>query len=136
MAGLSGTSVGVPVASLWRKGRGRRKKGLKKRRKGEEKEESEREEIKRREERARLYKLYYMLALAGYVSSAIHYMHHILLIEPPCQVALRVNFTFLAFVGTPKMSTVFSPPLMSGFRAASNLFTPYLRTFMVKYGIV
>ena len=45
-------------------------------------------------------------------------------------------FTFLAFVGTPKMSTVFSPPLTSGFRAASNLFTPYLRTVTVKYGIV
>lgn len=71
MAGLSGTSAGVPVASLWRKGRGWRKKGLKKRREGEEKEESEREEIKRREERARLYKLYYMLALAGYVSAQL-----------------------------------------------------------------
>ena len=135
MAGLSAIPAGVPVASLRRKGRGQRKKGLKKRREGEEKEESEREEIKRREERAKLYKLYYMLALAGCVSSAIHYMHHILL-EPPCQVALRVNFTFLAFVGTPKMSTVFSPPLTRGFRAASNLFTPNLRTFMAKYGIV
>ena len=45
---------------------------MKKRREGEEKEESEREEIKRREgERARLYKLYYMLALAGYVSAQL-----------------------------------------------------------------
>ena len=55
-----------PSSILVEKGEGRKKGLKKKRREGEEKEESEREEIKRREgEMARLYKLYYILALAG-----------------------------------------------------------------------
>ena len=39
---------------------------------------------------------------------------------------MKLMHTFLALVGTPKMSTALSPAFTRGPRAASSLFTPYL----------